>query len=227
MTKTGTQAVQRRDAPVQAQEAEKITSVPWKPPVDDGRRAVLLSERHAAWDRPAIKPEEPKAELVDDEADVDVGALGPLPKKWTPDLVHCRLQVAAGIARQLPRPKLPPLWRSFLGELQPQDAAVAPRRVLTAMDVSLFDWTWERLFSWDDEDRATLLGVATGRSLKKIEAVIAGMAARQDGVKAVKKSAIHKRYWKFVALMAAEWNDAGVPVDLKTAALWLKASKKV
>jgi hypothetical protein len=201
-------------------EAEGVVSVPWAS-VDRGdARAILVSERSARFDRrmPSLPP--------DGEAPVvDVGALGPMPMEWTADLVHCRLLTVDAIARRLPRPRLPASYRSFLGEMQPQDdAAPGRRRVLTDDDTRRFDWTMTRLAAWSEIDRAVLMGVMTGRSATQVSKITFGIAARFGG-KGLKRSTVQDRYRRNTTIMAAEWNAVGEPIDDDTRQCWLIASR--
>lgn len=215
-------AVRGRDGAVQAPEVE-VVRFPWSPRPDDGSRAILVNERHAVWDKRVPAPEvvEQQTELED----VDVGALGSMPTVWTPDLVHCRLQAAATISKKLPRVVLPPMWRSFLGALQPQDAAPVGRGQLTDEETALLDWVMARLYVFDEEDRAVVMGVMSGRSFEKIAVVVAGIVSRHGG-RVIKKAGIHRRYWRFCSLMANDWNEAGEPIDARTFRVWLKAAEK-
>ena len=213
MTKSGTEPVRQRDEAVQP---PLVTKTPVRGPDE---RAVLLSERSAVWDRRAS----PLPPIV--EPDYEVGALGPMPSDWTADLVHCRLVCVAALARRLPRVKVPPTYRSFLGGLQPQDAVAGRHRPLTDEEATIFDWTMARLYLWSEIDRAVVMGVMAGHKLKQISAVTFGIAARHGGTP-LKKSAVHKRYHRRTAMMADEWKAARVPVDAATRECWLNVASK-
>jgi hypothetical protein len=220
MVRGGTEAVQGRDDSVQAQEADQIVSVPWVALDRGDARAILVSERSARFDRrmPSLPPIE-QAPLV------DVGALGPMPLEWTWDLVHCRLLTVHAIACRLPRARLPADIRSFLGQMQPQDAAPGRRRVLTDDDTRRFDWTMTRLAAWSEIDRAVLMGVMSGKSAAKISKITFGIAARFGG-KGLKRSTVQDRYRRNTTIMAAEWNGAREPIDAVTRECWLIAAEK-
>jgi hypothetical protein len=200
--------------------AEGVVSVPWAPLDRGDARAILVSERSARFDRrmPSLPP-------IDEAPGVDVGALGPMPMEWTWDLVHCRLLSVDAIAKRLPRVRLPATYRSFLGAMQPQDAAPGRQRVLTDDDTRRFDWTMTRLTAWSEIDRAVLMGVMTGKSAAKISTITFGIAARFGG-KGLKRSTVQDRYRRITTIMAAEWNGAREPIDGVTRQTWLIAAAK-
>ena len=218
MVKVGQEVGRCRDGAGRSEDAaEVIVSVPWTP-VDRGdARAILVSERSARFDRrmPSLPPLE--------EAPVIAGALGPMPLEWTWDLVHCRLLSVHAIARRLPRVQLPETYRSILGQIQPQDAAPGRRQVLTDDDTRRLDWTMTRLAAWSDIDRAVLMGIMSGKSVREVSKTTIAIGARFGG-KGLKKSAVHDRYRRNTTIMAAEWNDAGEPIDDVTRECWLIAS---
>lgn len=210
----GTERDGREDA------GEVVVSVPWVALDRGDARAILVSERSARFDRrmPSLPPI--------DEAPI-VGALGPVPLEWTWDLVHCRLLSVDAIARRLPRVRLPATYRAFLGNLQPEDAAPIRLRMLTSEETQRFDWTMGKLYAWSEIDRALLMGIMTGRSIRRVVKIVAGIVARQGGA-ALQRSAVHKRYRRNTTMMAEEWNREQEPVDAATRECWLNnASKKV
>lgn len=209
---SGTEVGQNFEESHLAQSALK----PWSPRTDDSR-AVLVTPRHAVFDRKLSLPEPAL------EADAVVGVLGPLPTEWTHDLVHCRLLSVAALARRLPRVRLPADVRSFLGELQPQDVAVGRPERLTDDQTQRFDWTMARVYAWGDINRAILMGVMMGRSFETISKITLGIQAR-TGSKGLKKTAIFNRWRRLAATMAEEWNAAGEPIDAATCACWLDRS---
>jgi hypothetical protein len=222
MAKAGQTMGQERDEVGLTAKADEIVSVPWVALDRGDTRAILISERSARFDRrmPSLPP-------IEEAPVVDVGAFGPMPIEWTWDLVHARLLSVDAIARQLPRVRLPAVYRSFLGELQPQDAVPGRQRVLTDEHTKRLDWTMTKLHAWSEIDRAVLMGVMSGRSLNKIVKIIAGIVARRGG-EALQRSAVHKRYRRNTTAMAEDWNREGVPVDADTRECWLNvASKKI
>lgn len=217
MTNTGTAAVQKRDGAVQAPEADEVRH-PWKPRPDDGSRAVLVSERSAVFLR--------KADVVEAELPEEVTGLGPMPTDWTWDLVHCRLVSVHALFLRLPPPRVPALYRSFLGNLQPQEAGPL-RRPLSPEEDARLVWTWDRLFCWSEIDRAVLMGVMAGKSVRMISKITFGIAAQRGG-RAISKSGVHRLYRQNTKIMSEEWNEAGVAIDADTREVWLnKARKKV
>ncbi|MCW5737349.1 MAG: hypothetical protein KIS73_24700 [Enhydrobacter sp.] len=185
-----------------------------------GERAVLVSERHAVWDRRAHN-----LPLVDEPV-VEAGRLGPMPTEWTPDLVHCRLRHVHALACQLPRVKVPAQLRSFLGELQAQDAVPGRRVSLTVEEMQRIDWTIARLQAFGSIDKAVLLGMMSEVKPETISKVTFGIAAREGG-KALKRASLYKRYRTNLKALAADWNKRAVPIDDGTRQAWMnEASSK-
>jgi hypothetical protein len=147
-----------------------------------------------------------------------------MPSEWSADLVHCRLLVIDAIARRLPRLRVPASYRSFLGELQPQEATPGRNRALT-QEARRFDWTMSRLFAWPDIDRAVLMGMMTGKSLRMIAKITEEMAARIGG-KPYKKSTVSDRYRYMTTVMANDWIAAKEPIDDTTRKCWLQLAEK-
>jgi hypothetical protein len=212
MSKSVTEPVQKRDEAVQPQQR-------FKTPVRGAdERAFLLSERSAAWGKrevalpPVVEPS------------FETGAFGPMPIEWTHDLVHCRLLSVNALMKKLPPVKVPPLYRSFLGDLQPQSAGVL-RRSLTPEEVTRLDWTMDRVYLRSDIDRAVLMGIMSGCSLRKVAKITEVVAARLGG-KALKKTAVSERYLYLTTIMAAEWNGEKQPVDDVTRKCWLILAEK-
>jgi hypothetical protein len=175
---------------------------------------VLVSERSAVWDRRAVPLPSPEALQA-----FDVGALGPMPAEWTADLVHCRLLSVDALARRLPRVKVPAQYRSFLGDLQPQDAAPGRMKPLSSEEEQRLDWTLGRLCAWGSIDKAVLMGVMAGRSLQTISKVTFGIAAREGG-KGLHKTSVHRRYMRNTGILADAWNMLRLPIDEGTRDCW-------
>jgi hypothetical protein len=215
MVKTGTASEHDRNEPVQP-ETRAIETFR-----EQGERAVLVIERHAVWDRRA------DALPVVAEPAFDLGPFGPMPAEWTPDLVHCRLLNANVLARQLPRAKAPTSYRSFLGELQPQDATSLPMKALTSEEEKRLDATLARLQSFGSIDKAVLMGMMAGCKPATISKVTFGIAAREGG-SGLKRPTIYKRYQRNLQVIAESWNKLSVPIDDGTKNCWLnEMSKKV
>ena len=197
--------------------AEEIASVPWSPRTD-GKSALLVSERATVFDQ-KLRP------FDQDEPAFDVSALGPMPREWTHDMVHCRLVHVDALAQRLPRAKVPAKYRSFLGELQPQDAAPGRNSPLSADEERRLDWTLARLCAWGPIDQAVLMGVMSGRSFEKISKVTFGIARRVGG-DGLTKSAVFKRYRRNTTMMAEAWNRLQLPIDDATQKCWLDVASK-
>lgn len=212
MIKVVTETVQERDAAVRSS-----SIIPGRGPDE---RAVLVSERSAVWDRrsPGLPP------LVDDA--VDLGPLGAMPESWAHDLVHCRLVRVSALMRRLPRAKVPAGYRSLLGLLQPEEPGIAPRPLSTEEERCL-DWTWARVNAWSDTDRAIVMGMMSGQSLRKIAKITQRLAWVYGIGKAIGKDTVRSRYLEICRTMAAEWIGAGEQIDRATRECWLAlASKK-
>ena len=181
-------------------------------------RAVHVTERHVVWDRPIAQ-----LPTIDEPA-FDVGALGPIPAEWTHDLVHCRLITVDRMARRLSPVKMPSDYRSFLGALQPQEASVR-RAPLTPEEVVRFDWTWTRISRWPERDRAIIMGIMAGHSVRDVEKVLARGEAK-GRFEALKRSGISKRYKLIRTEMAREWIGLREVIDAATREAWLSTSKK-
>jgi hypothetical protein len=116
-------------------------------------------------------------------------------------------------------------YRSFLGELQPQDAAPGRSRGLTQEETRRFDWTMSRLLAWPDIDRAVLVGMMTGKSLRLIAKITEEMAARIGG-KPYKKSTVSDRYRYMTTVMANDWIAVKEPIDETTRKCWMQFAEK-
>ncbi|WP_425065105.1 hypothetical protein [Reyranella sp.] len=212
MSEAVQEPVQRRDG---AGQAPLVTKQVVRGPDE---RAVQVTERHVVWDRPVVHPP------TIDEPAFDVGALGPIPTEWTHDLVHCRLIAVDRMARRLSPVKVPSDYRSFLGVFQPQEASVR-RAPLTPEEVVRFDWTWTRISRWPERDRAIIMGIMAGHSVRDVEKVLARGAAK-GRFDALKRSGISKRYKAIRTEMAREWIGLREVIDLDTREAWLSTSKK-
>ncbi len=200
-------------------EASHLVEAPTKPwvPRSDGMTAVLVTERSTVFDR--------KAEMPVDGEPV-VGALGPMPTEWTQTMVGCRLQHVHTLMRnKLPWPKIPAQYRSFLGEMQPQEASHGRSRGLTTEEELRIDWTMSQIFTFDAVNRAVLMGVMAGHSFETISEVTMGIERRIGG-KGLSRSAVFKRYRRVTEALAAHWNRLGVPIDAGAQEIWLSASAK-
>jgi hypothetical protein len=183
-----------------------------------------VSERSAVWDRRAT----PLPAVGADNA-FDVGALGPMPTEWTADLVHCRLLSVDALARRLPRVKVPAHYRSFLGDLQPQDAAPGRMKPLSSDEEQRLDWTLARIYSFGPIDRAVLMGVMSGRSLQTVSKITLAIAARGEaaGDKGLKKPSVAYRYRRNTEMLAQSWQLLNLRIDDGTIECWQAASRKI
>jgi len=126
----------------------------------------LVNERSTVFDRRAVL----RPSLEDDG--YALTPMGNVPTQWTADLVHCRLVNIAGLVRRLPPVKMPPVLRSFLGNLQPQDAPAVRSRPLSSMEAMRLDWTWSRIMARPMNDRAILQGMMAAKSVRFIARVL-------------------------------------------------------
>lgn len=176
-------------------------------------RAILVSERSAVWDR-WVKPK------TDEEQAADLGPLGPMPTEWSADLVHCRLLHVDTLARRLPRVKVPAQYRSFLGDLQPQEAAPGRMKPLTGEEERRLDWTLACIYGFGSIDKAVIMGIMSGRKPATISKVTFGIAAREGG-KGLRRPTVYKRYRQLTDVIANAWNVRQLPIDEGTRACWL------
>jgi len=186
----------------------------------DGKVPLLLSERTAVFvDPPSLQP------AADDAAAFEPEAIGDTPPiVWTFDLVHCRLVTVAALWRQLPAPRLPPDVRSFLTALQPQSPSPLNKPLTPAQELRM-DWTHDRINAFAASDRAVLMGIMCGQSVRSIATVTQHLARRGYG-QALSKSAVHRRYRTLTTLMAEIWNEAGEPIDDLTREAWITHTSK-
>lgn len=217
MAKAGQAVGQARDTvgqPLQPGDPWYVRpGVPAWAPRDDDKRALLVSDRSAVFDRPlpALAKQEAEPEITT--------AMGPMPTQWTWDLVHCRLLSVHAMALRLARAHVPAGYRSFLGSLQPQEATMR-HRPLTDDDTKRFDWTMSRIDAWSEIDRVVIKGVMSGFSLSEVSKATYGVANRFGGY-GLKKPSVFKRYRTNTTIMAAEWIDLRQPIDSDTRECWL------
>lgn len=210
-----------RDATRKAPPPDPIVTVPWAPRVDDGRRAILASERSAVFDRPA--PEVVKARLASEApaAEVETTRLGPLPSAWTPDLVHCRLRAVHCMCLWLPMIIWPAAFRSVLQQLQPSESRTGRGRVLTAAEMDRIDWTLARVCAWPEDDQLIIRGFMSLLSLREIAGELERLRKRGiGGRKGIGKSTVPRRYRALLTTMASEWIEHGEPIDRDTCRVW-------
>lgn len=196
MVKTGTEEVQERDRPVQAKEG----SFPWRPRVDD-KRAVLVTERSAVFDRLAEVPPAPAPieDIRDPIWDHKHGRV------WTPDLVHCRLLNVGDTIARLPSP-MKRGYVSLLGDILLDDGREV-RRPPTAAEISVADWTWSELIKRPATQRCLLQAMAFGASVRTVSKLLA-----RTGTK-VQKSTVANWYLSERRALAGTWQASRHLVD--------------
>lgn len=210
MVKAGQAAGQKRDDPV--------VTVPWTPRADDGRRAILTSERSAVFERPMPAPsDDDPGDVVDEAAPFE-----PMPEHWTSDLVHCRLVSVYWLCANLPRIQWPAQYRSVLEQLQPAtEAAPGRRRVLSSEDMDRIDWTLACVCRHREDDQLILRGFMAGLSLRDIAEELQRLRAHGIGLgKGVGKNAVGRRYRTLLANLAEQWIATGEPIDTDTRRVW-------
>lgn len=205
MKETVQQPVRQRDEAVQTEEVQ----FPWSPRTD-GKRALLVNERSTVFDVKAValQPADPLGDVRDPIWDHQDGV------KWTPELVHCRLLVVGAIYLRLPDRLRTGQLRSFLGNagLAPSDGArhSAP----SPMEITLADWTFERLYELPAESRELMQARAFGVSFDKIveQMCRAGMDAKKrtvvDWARDVRR------------VLAGDWAQRKHPVDTISFERW-------
>jgi hypothetical protein len=172
-------------------------------------RAVLVSERSAVWDRPAapVEPDRPIEAIADPIWDHADG------RRWTPDLVHCRLLCVGSTIARLPSP-LRRGFVSLLGDVALGEQTREIRRPPTAAEITLADWTWAELLQRPDTQRSILQAMACGASVRKLAELL-----ERRGWK-VKKSTVGSWYLNERRYLAARWQDLKHPVDRESFDRW-------
>ncbi|MCA0247674.1 MAG: hypothetical protein LCH93_13740 [Proteobacteria bacterium] len=205
MKETVQQPVRKRDEAVQAEEVK----FPWSPR-NDGKRALLVSERATVFDvkAAALQSADPLGDVRDPIWDHKNGA------KWTPELVHCRLLLAGEIYLRLPDRLRTGQLRSFLGNVAIAPSEVSRRSAPSPMEITLADWTFERLYELPAESRELMQARAFGVSFDKIVEQMrrAGMDARKrtvvDWARDVRR------------VLAGDWSLRKHPVDAVSFERW-------
>jgi hypothetical protein len=201
--------VQGRDAAVQpAEPAVATITAPWAPRAD-GKQALLVSERTTVFDRKLPPPIETVEIAADPIWDDKAGT------QWTPDLVHCRLLLMAETIQRLPD-VLRKRYRSQMGKIAVSAGESQRRTPPTPSQISIADWTWDRLLELPERTRQLLIARAHGFSYDKIVAAF-GAAGRSKGND--KKAIIAwdrdaRRY------IAADWQGRKHALDLGTYERW-------
>jgi hypothetical protein len=214
MSEAVQEPVQRRDGAVRPE--EPIVTVPWQPRTDD-KSALLVSERATVFDRKAkivTDPVDPMAEVRDPIFDHQGGAC------WSPELVHCRLVEAGRVYLRLPDRLRTGELRSFLGNvaLVPQEGQ---RRVPPSpMEISIADWTFERIYELPAKSRELVQSRAFGASFDKIEK---HMRTRWPEVQ---KRTLINWYQDIRRVLAADWQQRKHPIDTATFRAWQEAFAK-
>jgi hypothetical protein len=194
MNKAVQKPVRSRYEAVQADEAPK-----WAPR-DDGKSALLVSERAAVFDRPsaALAPVDPVLALSDPIWPDHGGAT------WTPDLVHARLLLTGEIVKRMPSPirrGLP----GVLGSIAVGEVSAPTRRPLTPQEITIADWTLVEIMA--RAHRQVLIASAFGFSGDKIAEVMQASGRRISG------STVQSIYLSERRIMAGQWQAKRVDVD--------------
>lgn len=207
----------------------EVRTVPWQPRAgDDDRRAILASERSAVFDRPSADVLKAREEEGEAATSPDVGALGPVPNDWTPDLVHCRLVSVYWLCAELPRIQWPMQYRSVLEQLQPATmTAPGRRRVLSGTDMDRIDWTLSCVCRCREDDQLILRGFMAGLSLRDIAEELRRLRSHGIGLgKGVGKDAVLRRYRALAASLAEQWSAHREPIDADTRRVWSTKAEK-
>lgn len=181
------------------------------------KRAVLVSERHAVWDRPvpAPLPASPLEAVIDPIWNHHDGRV------WTPDLVHCRLINVGDTIARLPSP-LRRNYVSLLGDIALSELDRAPRRPPTPAEISIADWTWSELLKRPATQRTILQAMACGASVRSVSAMLARL-----GNKKIQKSTVANWYLSERRALAADWIKARQLVDGAAFERWRGIFEKV
>ena len=162
---------------------------------------MLLTERSAVIEAPiAIETNPAKGAPLDPTWD-HAGFT-----KWTPDLVHFRLLLAGEVIASLP-PALRRRYVSMMGDDALSDLDRPRRSAATPAELSLADWTWERITERPATQRVVLTGKAFGISPDKIAGSLGRMGTT---VKALKRLAVTKCYLTETRRFAGAWQSGKV-----------------
>jgi hypothetical protein len=201
--------VQGRDEAVQpAEPAVATITAPWVPRAD-GKTALLVSERTTVFDRKLPPPVETVEVAADPIWDDKAGTA------WTPDLVHCRLLLMAETIQRLPE-VLRKRYVSQIGRIAVSEGASERRSPPTPSQISLADWTLERLFELPERTRQLLIARAYGFSYDKIVERFAasGKSKGNDKKAIIAWDRDARRY------IAADWQGRKHALDLATYERW-------
>lgn len=214
MSEAVQEAGQERDGAVR--DEETVVTVPWRPR-NDGKTALLVSERATVFDRKAqfvTEPVDPAAEVRDPIFDHHGGA------RWSPELVHCRLVEAGRIYLRLPDRLRVGDLRSFLGNiaLVPQEGQ--RRLPPTPREISLADWTFERIYELPEKTRELVQSRACGASF---DTIATHMRARYPEVK---KRTLVNWYQDIRRVLAADWQQRKHSIDVATFRAWQETFAK-
>lgn len=207
MSEAVQKAGQDRDGAVQAE----AVRFPWAPRTD-GKNALLVSERATVFDRkaPGLQPVDPCDEISDPIWDHKAGSV------WTPDLVHCRLQVAGEVVKRLP-PVLRKGYVSQLGSLAISEMGVERRIAPSPIEISLADWTLAEVMARRHRQQL-LLAALFGLSFDKIAEAL--KARGQEG----SKTSVQRWYLDERRIMAGQWqarrDDPLAKIDGLTFTSW-------
>lgn len=182
----------------------------WKPRTD-GKTARRISERATVFDEPspALLPADPLAAIADPIWDHRQF------RRWTPDLVHCRLLVCGRTIFKLPQ-TLRSGFVSQLGNVAISEIVAGRRIAATPAEITVLDWTWQRLIRPPELQtiQRILMASAFDRSLDDIAKVLSS-----SGIK-ISKATVGRWYHAEKLRMAADWQRTGHPVDDMTAETW-------
>lgn len=168
-----------------------------------GRRAVLVTERSAAFDAPLPPVEQPKGSAVKLDPAWDHNEF----TRWTPDLVHHRLLIAGNVISTMPRADRRQ-YVTFLGDEALSEMGIDSRSAVSPAAISLANWTWDRVSERPSTQRVILIGMAFGLSAKAVSACLGRMTRIGVlGVKLLKTTAVSDWYLKERRHLAVAWQS--------------------
>ncbi len=167
-----------------------------------GRRAVLVTERSAAFDAPLPPVEETKRSGVAVDPTWDHKDF----TRWTPDLVHHRLLLAGTVISTMP-PVLRRQYVSFVGS-EALGEMGAGRETASPAAITLANWTWDRISERPGTQRVILVGMAFGLSAKTVSGCLLRMSrVGTVGVKLLESRAVSYWYLKERRHLATAWQS--------------------
>lgn len=168
-------------------------------------RAVLVTERSTMWDVPADRAKG----AADGGVKVDPAWDHCNFTRWTPDLVHYRILAMAETIKRLP-PTMRRQYVSIMGSDAIGEMSGPMRSRATPVEITLMDWTLERVCERPGTQRVVIMGMAFGMGVRKIAATLDRMGT---GFLKLGKNDVGRMYLTERRQFATAW-QSGKAVDV-------------